>query len=68
MRYNRIFLFLLAMTLFLGSCQRTRAAQTEPQGDFLQKVTFLGDSITAHMAARRASILSCLVFIKILLS
>lgn len=52
MRYNRIFLFLLAMTLFLGSCQHTRAAQTEPQGDFLQKVTFLGDSITAHMAAR----------------
>ncbi|MBE6629289.1 MAG: hypothetical protein E7624_00385 [Ruminococcaceae bacterium] len=52
MRYNRIFFILLVFTLFFGSCQQTKAAQSEPPEDFIQKVTFLGDSITAHMAAR----------------
>ncbi len=55
MRCNRIFLLLLALCLILVGCARTKAAEHAPvseQGTFLENVSFLGDSITAHMAAR----------------
>ena len=29
MRYNRIFLFFLALSLMLGGCQRTKAAEEQ---------------------------------------
>ena len=54
MRCNRIFLFALLL-LLLCSCQRTVAAEPqEPESskDFLNSVTYLGDSITAHMEKR----------------
>lgn len=49
MRYNRIFLFLLSFALLLGGCAQANAA---PQEDVLDSLTFLGDSITAHMISR----------------
>lgn len=52
MRYNRIFLFFLALSLMLGGCQRTKAAEEQGKNDFLDNVSFLGDSITAHMTSR----------------
>lgn len=52
MRYNRIFLFLLAFTLLLGGCARAKAAKELPKEAPLADFTFLGDSITAHMKSR----------------
>ncbi|MBR6727449.1 MAG: hypothetical protein IKM08_04595 [Clostridia bacterium] len=54
--FNRIFLFLtlLSLLLSLGGCQAKAASDTEEQ-EFLDELTFLGDSITAHMQ-QRASI------------
>ena len=50
MQSNRIFLFLLILALLLCcGCQRTNAAQKQ---GFLEQVSFLGDSITAHMSKR----------------
>ncbi len=55
MHCNRIFLLFFALLLVLTACSRGLAAtpdaqvQSEP---FLEQLTFLGDSITAHMAAR----------------
>ena len=58
MRFNRIFLFLLAISLvsfpFLG-CRRASAATKEvesAQKSFIEELTFLGDSTTAHMQSR----------------
>ena len=52
MRYNRIFLLLLAITLLLCGCQTAKAAEEISKKDTISKLTFLGDSITAHMASR----------------
>ena len=55
MRFNRIFLLFCALLLVLTACSPGVAAtpvegtRSEP---FLSQLTFLGDSITAHMAAR----------------
>ncbi|MBQ3482618.1 MAG: hypothetical protein IJA78_00390 [Clostridia bacterium] len=56
---NRIFSFLLCISLLplLLSCGKAQAASDAKQGeqtDFLASLTFLGDSTTAHMAARAA--------------
>ena len=59
MRFNRIFLFLLTVSLiafpFLG-CRKASAATTKElqsqQNDFTKELTFLGDSTTAHMQLR----------------
>lgn len=58
MRFNRIFLFLLAISLvsfpFLG-CRRASAATKEVESapkSFVEELTFLGDSTTAHMQSR----------------
>ena len=50
MRRNRIVFLLLALLLTICSCQRAEAAPKE--GRFTDSLTFLGDSITAHMASR----------------
>ena len=55
MRYNRIFLCLFAVLLLLTACSKAQAANTQENLDFLANVSFLGDSITAHMQ-QRASI------------
>ncbi len=59
MRFNRIFLFLLIFLLIaspLSSCKKANAATTEanaaPKTDFIDELTFLGDSTTAHMQLR----------------
>lgn len=59
MRFNRIFLFLLTFSLILfplAGCRKADAAvveETEDKGnDFIDELTFLGDSITAHMQLR----------------
>ncbi len=52
MRYNRIFLLFLVFSLLFCSCQRANAAKEEPQSDPVASLTFLGDSITAHMQSR----------------
>ena len=53
MRCNRIVLFLLAASLlFLCSCGTARAAEQVPAETFLDSLTFLGDSTTAHMQQR----------------
>lgn len=51
MRINRILFLLLAVALLLCGCQRVHA---EERSDalFVDELTFLGDSITAHMASR----------------
>lgn len=51
MRFNRIVFLLLAVLLFLGGCQRAHA-EAAHAGCFVDELTFLGDSITAHMAQR----------------
>lgn len=63
MRFNRIFLLLFCM-LFLTACGRVSATDTAaiPEGlthtatakdsDFINSLTFLGDSTTAHMLTR----------------
>ena len=51
MRINRILFLLLAVALLLGSCQRAHAEE-KPSARFIDELTFLGDSITAHMASR----------------
>ncbi|MBQ8340757.1 MAG: hypothetical protein IJY22_00085 [Clostridia bacterium] len=50
---NRIFLFLAVLVLLLpiGGC-RAKAAEVNETQDFLSELTFLGDSITAHMQQR----------------
>lgn len=50
MRCNRILFLLLALLLIVSGCQRAEAA--EEKGRFVDSLTFLGDSITAHMASR----------------
>lgn len=59
MRFNRIFLFLLTFSLLaclFAGCKKADAAAIEEkntdQGDFIDELTFLGDSITAHMQLR----------------
>ena len=51
MRINRILFLLLVVALLLGSCQRAHAEE-KPSARFIDELTFLGDSITAHMASR----------------
>ena len=51
MRHNRIFLLFLLPTLLFG-CQDARAVSEAENGSFFEEVSFLGDSITAHMPAR----------------
>ena len=52
MRYNRIFLFFLIFSLFFCGCQRANASNEITHTAPLASFTFLGDSITAHMASR----------------
>ena len=54
MRYNRIFLFFLLFSLLFCSCQRTGAVEEASGSDPVASLTFLGDSITAHMQSRAA--------------
>ena len=49
---NRIFLFLCGICLLFGGCQQARAAEERTLASALDDFTFLGDSITAHMASR----------------
>ncbi len=51
MRFNRILFLLLAIALALGGCQRAHA-ESKADSRFVDELTFLGDSITAHMASR----------------
>lgn len=51
MRFNRIVFLLLAVLLFFCGCQRAHA-ETSGEARFMDELTFLGDSITAHMASR----------------
>ncbi len=52
MRYNRIFLLFLTFSLLFCGCQQAQAAQDTQEEVPLADFTFLGDSITAHMASR----------------
>ena len=52
MRYNRIFLLFLTLAVVFCGCQRADAAKDAPQKDTIASLTFLGDSITAHMINR----------------
>lgn len=52
MRYNRIFLFFLIFFLSFCGCQHANAANEAPPSNPISSLTFLGDSITAHMASR----------------
>ena len=59
MRFDRIFLFFLVFSLIVfpfASCKKADAAAVEEteidRGDFINELTFLGDSITAHMQLR----------------
>ncbi len=56
MRFNRIFLFILILSLLLVSCDKasalTNGTPTEENEDFIATLTFLGDSTTAHMLSR----------------
>lgn len=54
MRYNRIFLCLLAALLLFAGCNRAEAAKAPQSSEFLDEIYFLGDSITAHMQQRAA--------------
>ena len=61
MRFNRIFLFLLTFSLILfplSGCKKADAAVAEEtetgENDFIDELTFLGDSTTAHMQLRAA--------------
>lgn len=51
MRIDRILFLLVAITLLFGSCQRVHAEE-RTSARFVDELTFLGDSITAHMASR----------------
>jgi lysophospholipase L1-like esterase len=51
MRHNRIFLLFLLPILLFG-CQSACAESKVENGGFFEEVSFLGDSITAHMPAR----------------
>lgn len=51
MRIGRILFLLVAITLALSSCQRVHAEE-RTSARFVDELTFLGDSITAHMASR----------------
>ena len=51
MRFNRIVFLLLAVLALLGGCQRAHA-EVASDARFVEELTFLGDSITAHMAQR----------------
>ena len=50
--FNRIFLLLLMFSLLFCSCQQATASDNAPESDPASSLTFLGDSITAHMASR----------------
>ena len=52
MRYSRIIFLFLALALCLCACQNARAAEQSEQIDFMEQVSFLGDSITAHLPLR----------------
>ena len=52
MRYNRIFLLLFATLTLLCACQHAQAANKAVDTRFTDSLTFLGDSITAHMESR----------------
>ena len=52
MRYNRIFLFFLLFSLLFCGCQQADAVQSAPTKEPIASLTFLGDSITAHMISR----------------
>ncbi len=55
MRCNRIFLLFFICILFFTACSQGLAASvnaSESPEPFLEQLTFLGDSITAHMATR----------------
>ena len=60
MRFNRVFLYLFCfLMLFNTACMNQKVAasasndpQTRETVDFLDTLTFLGDSTTAHMASR----------------
>ena len=52
MRYNRIFLLFLAFSLLFCGCQQASATNEIKKSDPIASLTFLGDSITAHMASR----------------
>ncbi len=52
MRYNRIFLLFMAALLLFCACARADAAKEPPPSDPIASLTFLGDSITAHMQSR----------------
>ena len=49
---NRIFLFFLTFSLLFCGCQQADAANDPTPRDPIASLTFLGDSITAHMASR----------------
>ncbi|MBO7341592.1 MAG: hypothetical protein J6U87_02810 [Clostridia bacterium] len=52
MRYNRIFLLFVAVSLLFCACQRANAAKEPSPSEPIARLTFLGDSITAHMQSR----------------
>ena len=56
MRRNRIFLLFLSLSLLLTACGQAAAVSapvaTEEALPFLETLTFVGDSTTAHMASR----------------
>ena len=49
---NRIFLLFLTFSLLFCGCQQAKAADETFKEDPIASLTFLGDSITAHMASR----------------
>lgn len=53
MRINRILFLLLAFSILLCGCQRVHAEEKQSER-FVDELTFLGDSITAHMTSRAA--------------
>ena len=60
MHFNRVFLCLLCVLLVFGGCDKASATNTaaeqgtacQSEGSFLDTLTFLGDSTTAHMLLR----------------
>ena len=60
MRFNRILLFVVVFSLlgaFAHECSKAKAAESEraeakSEENFIDSLTFLGDSITAHMQQR----------------
>ncbi len=52
MKVNRIIFLCLSLCLLLMGCQRANAAKKIESERFVDSLTFLGDSITAHMVSR----------------